>query len=473
MIKKPPYLLIGIMMLGTLVTILNSSSLNIALPLIMVDLDIAHYSTIQWLTTINMLIAGILIPTSAFFITKFKSHYIFVCAIGVFTIGSFLAFIAPNFSFLIVARILQASATAILIPLLMNVMLASFSREERGKAMGIFGMVYMTAPALSPLLAGFVLNYFSWREVFLLITIISSIPLILGVFKLKNVLEQKETMMDFTSLLFSSVGFTALLLGLNQAEIAPIISFQVGGLILIGITSLTFFVKRQFKVETPLIDLKVYNYSMFALASAISVLIALLIYAPMIIMPFYLQNVRNYSPLVSGLIPMPGTLILALAMPITGKWYDKVGARNLAIIGFSLVSIGTFALSRLTLETTTFYVIFFMAIRSFGFSFVLMPMQTNGLNQLPSRLNAAGTAVNSTVQQVAGAIGIVLFVNLKTGVINSRLPAIEAYQGELFEMALRHINLEAINFTFFISGFLATVAFICSLFVKKIICKED
>ena len=471
--KKPPYVLIGIMMLGTLVSILNSSSLNIALPLIKVDLDVAYYSTIQWLTTVNMLISGILIPTSAFFITKFKSHHVFITAMSIFTAGSLFAFLAPNFALLMIARVLQASATAILMPLLMNVMLASFSREERGKAMGIFGMIYMIAPVLSPLLAGFVMNHFSWRVVFLLITILSAIPLLLGVLKLKNVLEQKETTMDFISLVFSSLGFTMLLLGLNNAEIHSWLSPQVGVLIVIGLISLALFARRQFKIETPLIDLRVYGYSMFALASIISVLIALLIYAPMIIMPFYLQNIRGYSPLLSGLIPLPGTLILALAMPITGKWYDRVGARNLALIGFYLVIIGTFALSRLTLETATFYVIFFMATRSFGFSFILMPMQTNGLNQLPSRLNAAGTAVNSTVQQVMGAVGIALFVNLKTSVIATRLPAIEHYQGEIFEIAARQINLDAINFTFFVSIFLAGAALIFSLFVRKIISEED
>lgn len=472
-VKKPPYLVIGIMMAGTLVTILNSSSLNIALPLIMADLGIEHYSTIQWLTTVNMLVSGILIPTSAFFITKFKSHRIFISAIGIFTIGSLFAFIAPNFSLLMLARILQASATAILMPLLMNVMLASFSREERGKAMGMFGMIYMIAPVLSPLLAGSIMNYFSWRGVFLLITVLSAIPLVLSIFKLKNVLEQTETTMDFISLTFSSTGFTTLLLGLNNAEIHEWLSFQVGGLILIGIVTLVTFVIRQFKVESPLIDLRVYGYSMFALSSAISVLTALLTYAPMIIMPFYLQNIRGYSPLMSGLVPLPGTLALALAMPLTGKMYDKIGARKMAVAGFSVISIATFALSQLTLETTTLYIISWMATRSIGFSFIFMPMQTNGLNQLPNRLNAAGTAVNSTVQQVAGAVGIALFVTLKTNFIASRLPAIEDYTYEAFEAASRQINLDAINHVFFVSIGLSLFALILSFFVKKIIYQEE
>jgi len=190
-VKKPNYFLIGIMMAGTLVTFLNSSSLNIALPLIMVDLNIEHYSTIQWLTTINMLISGVLIPTTAFFITKFKSHHIYMAAMSLFTVGSLFAFIAPNFALLLIARILQAAATAILMPLLMNVQLASFSKEERGKAMGMFGMIYMLAPALSPLIAGSIMNHFDWRGVFLLITILAAIPLVISFFKLENILPQR------------------------------------------------------------------------------------------------------------------------------------------------------------------------------------------------------------------------------------------------------------------------------------------
>jgi len=467
-IKKPPYLLIGIMMLGTLVTILNSSSLNIALPLIMVDLQIEHYSTIQWLTTINMLVSGILIPTSAYFITKFKSHHIFILTMVLFTSGSLFAFVAPNFTLLMIARILQASATAILMPLLMNVMLVSFSREDRGKAMGIFGMIYMIAPVISPLLAGLVINLFNWRGVFLLVTLISAVPLVLGIFKLKNVLEQKETTIDFVSLLQSSSGFTALLLGLNNVELYGWLDWRVGGLVLLGLMFLILFIVRQFKINTPLIDLSVYKYSMFSLASAISVIIALLIYAPMIIMPFYLQNVRGYSPLVSGLIPIPGTLLMALMMPVTGKWYDKIGASKLGIFGFTLITVSTFALSRLTLDTKTMSVILLLAIRSFGFSFVLMPMQTNGLNQLPSRLNAAGTAVNSTVQQVMGAIGIAIFLSLKTGVIQREMPYVGNYAGEMLQL-----NLDAINFTFLIGFFLGIFGLLLSVFVKKIICEEE
>jgi len=279
--------------------------------------------------------------------------------------------------------------------------------------------------------------------------------------------------MEYVSLVFSSIGFTALLLGLGNVEVHGWISFQTGGLIAIGAASLAIFAIRQFKVETPLLDLNVYRYSMFALASAIAVVNALLIYAPMIIMPFYLQNIRGYTPLMSGLIPMPGTILLAFDMPVTGALYDKIGARSMAVIGFILVTFGNFALSRLTMDTTTIYVVLSLMTRSVGFALVIMPLQTNGLNQLPARLNAAGAAVNSTVQQVAGAIGIALFITLKTGSIAANLPDATTYTTEAFEVASRQVNLDAINFIFLVSVGISLVALSLSFFIKKVVVEHE
>ena len=474
--RKPNYFMIGIMMVGTLIAVLNNVALSVALPDVMKDLGIEEYSTVQWLTTINMLFSGILIPASAYFITKFKSHHVFITAMSLFTIGTILAPMAQNFYMLLAARSIQASGTAILMPLLMNIMLASFSREKRGKALGIYGLIYMLAPVLGPLLSGFVVDNYGWRMIFIVIAPLAIINLGLGIWKLENVLEQRETTIDYLSLVFSSIGFTSLLLGFGNASINSWTDTSVLGGISLGVLAITLFVIRQFKIKTPLLDLRVYTYPMFALSSIIAVLLAMLLYAPNILLPFYFQNIQGLSTLQSGLIPLPGTIVMALGMPIAGKLYDKIGAKSLAITGFTLIGISAFFMSILTLETTAFYVMIWLIIRSLGISLILMPMQTNGLNQLPARLNASGTAVNGTVQQVSGAVGTAIFVTLKTHYATSEasrlLNEATLEYGSSVGIAMqeeitRQAGVAAFNYTSLVTIGIAGVALLLSLFVKK------
>jgi len=474
--RKPNYFMIGIMMFGTFIAILNNVALSIALPEIMLDLEIEEYSTVQWLTSVNMLFSGILIPASAYFITRFKSHHVFLTAMSLFTIGAFMAIQAPNFHLLLIARGIQASGTAILMPLLMNVMLSSFSREHRGKAMGVYGLIYMLAPVMGPLLSGLVVDNYGWRMIFIVIAPLSLINLILGIWKLENVLEQQKTTIDYLSLVLSSIGFTSILLGFGNAGVNGWMAGSVLGLISLGFITLLVFAFRQFRIERPLLDLKVYTYPMFALSSIIAICLAMILYAPLILLPFYFQNVQGYTTLQSSLIPLPGTIVMALAMPFTGKLYDKIGAKILAILGFIFIGIASYFMSILTLETTAVYLMFWLIIRSFGISLILMPMQTNGLNQLPAKLHASGTAVNGTIQQVSGAVGMAVFVTLKTHYLSSRITYLttktameygSSLTASMQEEIIKQAGVDAFNYTAFVTLGISIIALFFSLFVKK------
>src|SRR5690606_30207843 len=161
--KKPPYLMLSILFVGAFVSFLNNSLLNVALPSIMVDLGIDDYSTVQWLATGYMLVSGILIPASAFLITRFSNRSLFISAMAIFTLGTALAAFAPNFEFLLAGRMIQAAGSSVMGPLLMNIMLVSFPRDKRGAAMGVFGMVMIAAPAIGPTLSGYIVQYHDWR----------------------------------------------------------------------------------------------------------------------------------------------------------------------------------------------------------------------------------------------------------------------------------------------------------------------
>ena len=199
--EKPPYGMIAILFIGAFVALLNNTLLNVALPTIMVEFDVKP-SVVQWLTTGYMLINGILIPASAFFIQKFTNRRLFLTAMMLFTLGTILAMLAPSFGVLVAARMIQACGSAMMMPLLMNVMLTAFPIERRGTAMGIFGLVMITAPAIGPTLSGWVIEHYTWRTLFGIVLPFSILTLIYAFFKLRNITPNRDMKLDVFSLSF-------------------------------------------------------------------------------------------------------------------------------------------------------------------------------------------------------------------------------------------------------------------------------
>lgn len=478
--ENPPYGMIAILFIGGFVALLNNTLLNIAIPAIRDEFSIAP-STVQWITTGYMLVNGILIPASAFFIQKFTNRRLFLTAMSLFTIGTGLAIISPTFSILVAARMIQASGAAMMMPLLMNVMLTAFPVERRGTAMGLFGLVMFTAPAIGPTLSGWVIQQYSWRMLFGIILPIAIVILIYAFFRLRNITPNNDVKLDVFSLIISSIGFGGLLYGFSSAGEKGWTDITVYGTIIIGVIALITFIMRQLRMDDPMLDFRIYKHPMFALSSAISIVISIAMFSAMILTPLYVQEVRGISPLDSGLLMLPGAITMGLMSPISGRLFDKYGARVMAIIGLSLTIFTTFMMSQFNLETGYFYIMTIYTIRMFGMSLVMMPVMTNGLNQLPMVSNPHGTAINSTLQQVSGAIGSALLLTVMTkqmersgaelfeeavlsGDVPTNAEGIEALKLELVQPAM----LNGINFAFFMATLIATVALILALFIQRV-----
>ncbi|MEK3889096.1 DHA2 family efflux MFS transporter permease subunit [Bacillus sp. FSL K6-3431] len=478
--EKPPYGMIAILFIGAFVALLNNTLLNVALPTIMTEFDVKA-SVVQWLTTGYMLVNGILIPASAFFIQKFTNRKLFLTAMILFSSGTLLAMVAPAFGVLVAARMIQACGSAIMMPLLMNVMLTAFPVERRGTAMGVFGLVMITAPAIGPTLSGWVVEHYTWRTLFGIVLPFALLTLVFAFIKLRNITPNRDMKLDFISLILSSIGFGGLLYGFSTAGDkgwdAPI----VYGTITIGAISLIIFIWRQLRMDDPLLEFKIYKYPMFALSSGISVVLSVAMFSAMILTPLYVQTVRGISPFHSGLLMLPGAIVMGLMSPITGKLFDKYGARILAVTGLTITVITTFLLSRLSMESGYYYIMVIYTFRMFGISMVMMPVMTNGLNQLPMSANPHGTAINNTLQQVSGAIGSALLLTImdkriaKTG---ADLAADVAASGQaptsaegLAAMKVELANkamLDGINYAFFVSTIVAVVALLLTFFIKRV-----
>ncbi|MDP4163358.1 MAG: MDR family MFS transporter [Bacillota bacterium] len=477
--NQPPYGIIAILLIGAFISMLNETLLNVALPSIMKDLNITA-STVQWLSTGYMLVNGIMIPSTAFLIQKYSVRRLFLIAISLFSIGTIIAGFSTSFPVLLIARMVQASGSAIMMPLLMNVMLTSFSVEKRGAAMGLFGLVFIFAPAIGPTLSGWLLEHYNWRILFHLVTPIAIIVLLIGFFLLKDKKEKVDLRLDLLSLVLSSIGFGGLLYGFSSAGNKGWDSPQVYLTIGVGTISLVTFILRQFKLEKPMLNFRIYQYPMFALSSAISIVITMAMFSAMLLLPIYVQTIRGISPMRSGLLLLPGAILMGIMSPITGKLFDKFGGRVLAIVGLSITTLTTYFLSKLTLDTSYTQLILIYSGRMFGISMVMMPVMTNGLNQLPARFYPHGTAMNNTLQQVSGAIGSALLVTIMSN-------RTKTHAKELAASAMKHITekptpqalfamkqhigtkamLEGINDSFIVSVFIACIALFLAFFIKR------
>lgn len=352
--------------------------------------------------------------------------------------------------------------------------------------MGVFGLILMAAPAIGPTLSGWIIEHYHWRMLFHFVTPIGIVVLLIGFFLLKDKKDKVDIRLDLFSLLLSSVGFGGLLYGFSSAGSKGWGSPQVYGTILIGAISLIWFILRQLKMERPMLNFKIFKYPMFALSSSITMVVNMAMFSGMLLIPIYVQTIRGISPMDAGLMMLPGALVMALMSPVTGRLFDKFGGRILAVTGLTITTITTYYFSKLALDTTYTHLVILNAIRMFGMSMVMMPVSTNGLNQLPTRFYPHGTAMNNTLNQVAGAIGTALLVT----VMSTRT---ETHAEELAANAMKHATvqpseaaiagmkqqiamkamLEGINDAFFVSALIAAVALVLALFIKRSKQAED
>ena len=414
-------LLVVVLLIGTFCTVLNQTLLATAFPTLMKEFDISA-STVQWLTTGFLLVNGIMIPVSAWLINSFSSKKLYISAMTIFLMGTIICFLAPNFSVLLTGRLIQAIGVGMSMPLLQNIMLTIFPPEKRGSAMGMAGIVIGLAPALGPTLSGWIIDHYSWRDLFGMVIPIVILVLVLALFFMKSVIELTHPKIDTISAILSTIGFGSLLYGFSSVGDKGWLSKEVLGFLIIGIIFIFLFSKRQLKIEHPFLELRVFKSKIFTIAAVLAGVTNMAMIGAEMVLPLYIQNIRGESAFHSGLMLLPGALVMGLMMPITGAIFDKRGARKLAITGMFILTSATLPFAFLTSKTSVIVIVVLYAIRMFGISMVMMPVTTSGMNALPDHLISHGTAVNNTFRQVASSIGTAILISVLTNVTKNNLP---------------------------------------------------
>ncbi|HEX7065394.1 MAG TPA: MDR family MFS transporter [Bacillales bacterium] len=458
--KKGP--IAALLLAGAFIAILNQTLMITAIPPIMEEMNISA-NTAQWLTTVFMLVNGVMIPVTAFLIERFTTRQLFISAMSIFAVGTVIAGIAPNFTILLLGRVVQSAGAGIMLPLMQTVFLMIFPVKKRGAAMGMIGLVISFAPAIGPALSGWVTANYSWRILFFIILPIALIDIVVAIFTMKNVTELTYPKVDIPSIILSSFGFGSLLYGFSSAgnngwgSAATIVSLAFGAIIL------CLFIFRQLKMKHPMLEFRVFKFGVFTLATAVGMIVFMGLIGAETLIPLYIQNMRGFSAMEAGILLLPGALVMGVMSPITGRIFDKIGARWLAVTGMSIIAIATFPFTNLTPSTSFTFLTIMYAARMLGISMVMMPVTTAGLNQLPRQLIPHGAAMNNTMRQIAGSVGTALLVTVMTNTI------IEAQHQETVSYARIH----GVNVAFMVATLLALLGVGLSFFIKKTHPPED
>ncbi|MCC2460154.1 DHA2 family efflux MFS transporter permease subunit [Bacillus mobilis] len=404
---------VTVLILGMFVSILNQTIINVALPPLMNEFNVST-STAQWLITGFMLVNGILVPISAFLVSRFTYRKLFVAAMLFFTVGSIICAISGNFTMMMTGRIIQAVGAGILMPVGMNIFMTLFPPHKRGAAMGLLGVAMILAPAIGPTVTGWVIENYSWNLMFYGMFVIGLIITFLSLKFFTLAQPVSNTKLDVFGVVSSSIGLGSLLYGFSEAGNNSWTSAEVVISLVIGVIGLALFIWRELTTDNKMLDLQVFKYPVFTFTLVINAIVTMALFGGMLLLPVYLQNIRGFTPIESGLLLLPGSLIMGIMGPIAGKLFDKYGIRPLAIVGLAITTFATYKFTTLSMDTPYSVIMTDYIIRSIGMSFIMMPIMTAGMNALPMKLISHGTATQNTSRQVAGSIGTAILITLMT-----------------------------------------------------------
>ncbi len=409
-VSRKDMVMVGVLLAGTLLAVLNQTLLSPALPTIMASLNV-DATTVQWLTSGYSLVEAVIIPLSAYLIGRFSTRQLFITAFSIFMVGSLAAALAPNFWVLLLGRVLQAACTGMAMPMVFTVILLVFPREQRGTAMGVIGLIIGFAPAIGPSLAGLLVDSVGWRWLFGIVTILSVLVIALSVGLLRNYGSFERTTFDKLSVALSSVGLVCLLYGLSTFASSESLVIT-GALIVVGLVMVALFVRRQSHLSVPMLKVDILKTRKYATAVIIIVIVQAALMGTGVITPLYIQGVRGYSATMSGVAMLPGAVIGAFMGLVSGRLFDRFGVRKVVVPGCFVALAGGIALTLLGMDTDFIFIILAYSVLMIGLQFTMTPLNTWGVNSLSNDVIQHAQGLSNTLNQVAASMGTAMLVSI-------------------------------------------------------------
>ncbi len=397
---------------GLFMVILDTTVVNVAFRTLQGEFS-ANVNDSQWIISVYVMALGISTPLAGFLADRFGIKRIFVGGLAVFTFGSLLCGVAPSLWLLIAARGLQGAGGGIALPLGTAILFATFAPEERGKALGFFGIALVLAPTLGPIMGGWLVDHNLWRWIFFLNVPIGGIGVFLGSRWLRERRSERQPAFDPLGLLTSTVGFGTVLYAASVAadkgwtSTTVVTCFAVGAVVLVAFALVELFVAPE-----PLLDLRLFKEPTFALSCLIGWVSVIALFGAEFLLPLYLQVLRGRTALEAGLLLLPLALTAGVATPLAGVLYDKIGARPLLVTGFALLSLNTWQLSQLQVDTSLRWLGVLLAMRGAALGLTVQTTFVIALSVVPPRLTARGSSLVNSTRQVVQSIGVAVLATV-------------------------------------------------------------
>lgn len=458
------------LLICSFVGMFSETALNIAISNLMNVFEISA-ATAQWLTTVYLLVLGILMPVSGLLLQRFTTRQLFKGSLIALIVGTFVGALSFNFEMLLIARILQALGMGLLLPLMFNTILVIYPPEKRGAAMGFVGLVIMCAPSTGPTVAGVLIQYLTWNYIFWVALPFLIVGLLVGLKNLENITEVTKPRIDLLSVILSTIGFGSVVYGFSKAGegtegwSSPVVIASI----IIGLVALVLFILRQIRMYDPILNLSVFKYPMYVVSLLMILSCMLIVMSVMIILPMFIQNAKGLSALTTGLMLLPGSLLNGILATRMGRLFDKYGPKWLVIIGLLIGVAALWFFTDVSIASSVALIISLHIVLFIGIGMVWIPAQTNGLNQLPPQLYPHGTAVMNTVQQVTGAIGTAVAISILSRGMDQYLGTSDA-QTQPIQLA----NAVALGsqHVFWFPTSVAVIGLIIAFFIRRVVVNQ-
>jgi EmrB/QacA subfamily drug resistance transporter len=409
------WVLAMVVILGVFMSILDQTIVNIAIPRLQTAFG-ADIHSVQWVLTAYILAQGVATPTAAYFADTLGIKRFYIISLGAFTVGSALCGLAWSLPILIVFRVLQGLGGAALFPLSITLLFREFPPQERGTAMGFFGVPALLAPALGPTLGGYLVTFVGWQAIFFINVPIGIIAIILSVVFIRESRPQGQTRFDFLGFVFSTIGLTTVLYALSSASTDGWGSTTVVGFLSIGLLSLAIFVAIELIIANrggqPLLDLRLFANGPFRAGMIASLFVIFSLFGGLFLFPLYLQNIRGLSAFQSGLILLPQALASMVSVIIGGRLVDRIGVRAVMIPGLLILAYATWQLTFISVNSPYGWLQLMFILRGIALGLTVQPLTVATLSEISPRQLAQASSLSTVNRAVARSLGIAILATL-------------------------------------------------------------
>lgn len=432
-----------------------STAMTTALPNVVEYFGIST-SIGQWITSGYSLAMGMIMPLTAFLITRFPTKKLYLTGIAGFILGLLISIFSGNFGLMMVGRVFQACGNGILMTAAQVIILTVYPVEKKGTMMGTYGLATTAAPVVAPTIAGLMIDAFGWKSIFYVALAIMAVSFMISSFVFEDVLELQEKKFDVISFVESIIAFGGITLGIGNISSFGVFSVEGGLPLLAGAVVCVFFVMRQCGLDRPFLDVKILTNRNYAVSVIASMVLYLVMMGSSVMMPLYVQSVMGYSAVLSGLVTLPGSLATALVSPFAGRLYDRMGIKKIFVLGAVALIVSNIGMYFLTLDTPLWAAAALNVLRNISIGSLMMPLLTWGTSNVRPEKVADASSLLTSLRTIAGSIGSAVFVGIMTVV--SAVSA-DAY-GE-------HAMIHGMNVSFLWMAAGAVVLFLIAVFAVR------